>query len=90
MINDLTHVWRDFHEHLKLEAIDSTWWLSLDGEQGRLPEKYSKDNDIWVERRQGLRLHSIIILRCESVAFSLLLRVIYFLGIDNMAQHEKN
>lgn len=90
MINDLTHVWRDFHEHLKLEATDSTWWLSLDGEQGRLPEKYSKDNDIWVERRQGLRLHSIIILRCASVAFSLLLRVIYFLGIDNMAQHEKN
>lgn len=42
-----------------------------------------------LKSRQSLRLHNAIILSCELLAFSLLLRVIYFLGIDNMAQSER-
>lgn len=42
-----------------------------------------------LKSRQSLRLHNAIILSCELLAFSLLLRVIYFLGIDNMAQTER-
>lgn len=51
MINDLTGIWEDFHEHSEIEAIDSTWWLGWNGKKGRISEKYSKNVDTQAESK---------------------------------------